>query len=76
LFTGVPPAKEVVTMTTMCDYCGHKATEVRPEAKPEVEATGKRITLRVTNRKDLDRDIFKVGRTYLENLNLAPEEMH
>ena len=46
-------------MATVCDNCGVKDNEVKSAAG--IEDKGKRIELNITNVKDLNRDVLKVG---------------
>ena len=54
----IPHFKEVVIMATSCDYCGHKTNEVKSGGG--IEPVGTRITLKVTDPTDLNRDVLKV----------------
>lgn len=45
-------------MSTNCDHCGYRDNEVKSGAA--ISEKGKRITLRVEDREDLNRDILKV----------------
>lgn len=56
--TDIPFFKEVVIMATSCDVCGKRENEVKSGSG--IEPLGKRITLRVTDPSDLNRDILKV----------------
>lgn len=53
----VPHFKEVLVMSTACDACGHKSSEVK--AGGAIGDKGKRITLRMTSVDDLSRDVLK-----------------
>lgn len=55
--TKIPFFKEVVIMATMCDACGHKTNEVKSGGG--IEATGTKITLKVSGTFDLNRDVLK-----------------
>jgi zinc finger protein len=55
--TNIPYFKEVVIMCTTCDRCGVRTNEVKSGGG--MEAQGKRITLRVTDKSDLCRDVLK-----------------
>lgn len=53
----IPHFKEVVIMATTCDSCGNKTNEVKSGSG--IEPKGSRITLRITDPVDLNRDILK-----------------
>lgn len=53
----IPHFKEVVVMATNCDACGHRSNEVKSGAG--MEPNGTRITLRITDPLDLNRDVLK-----------------
>ncbi|KAG4305354.1 hypothetical protein PORY_001524 [Pneumocystis oryctolagi] len=53
----IPYFKEVIIMSTVCDYCGYKSNEVKTGG--EIPDKGKRITLKVKNMDDLSRDLLK-----------------
>lgn len=53
----IPFFKEVVIMATNCDVCGHRESEVKGGCG--IEDLGQRITLHLTDVKDLSRDILK-----------------
>jgi len=55
----VPHFKQVVIMASNCEYCGFKSNEVKSGAG--IEEHGMRHTLRLTDIRDLSRDILKVG---------------
>lgn len=55
--TNIPYFKEVVIMATVCESCGHKTNEVKSGGG--IEDRGKRITLRLTDPSDLNRDVLK-----------------
>jgi zinc finger protein len=54
----IPHFKEVILMSTVCEYCGYKSNEVKTGG--EVPAKGRKITLKVEDPDDLTRDILKV----------------
>ncbi|KAF2804920.1 zf-ZPR1-domain-containing protein [Mytilinidion resinicola] len=55
----IPHFKQVVLMSTVCEYCGYRSNEVKTGgAVPE---KGRRITISVENKADLSRDILKSG---------------
>ncbi|CAG2110787.1 unnamed protein product [Medioppia subpectinata] len=51
----IPHFKEVVIMATNCDACGHKTNEVKSGSG--IEDKGIRITLKVADESDLERDV-------------------
>ncbi len=53
----IPHFKEVVIMSTACDYCGYKSNEVKSGGA--ISDKGKIITLKITCEDDLSRDILK-----------------
>ncbi|KAI9721999.1 MAG: hypothetical protein M1812_001958 [Candelaria pacifica] len=53
----IPHFKQVVIMSTNCDHCGYRTSEVKTGG--EVPEKGRRITLKVENMADLSRDILK-----------------
>ncbi|KAK8250535.1 zinc finger protein-like protein zpr1 [Phyllosticta capitalensis] len=53
----IPYFKQVVLMSTVCDHCGYRSNEVKTGG--EVPDKGRRITLKVSGREDLSRDILK-----------------
>jgi len=55
--TTIPYFKEVVIMCTTCDLCGAKTNEVKSGGG--IEEKGKKITLRVTDPSDMNRDVMK-----------------
>ena len=55
----IPHFKQVVIMATNCEYCGFRTNEVKPGAG--IEEHGTRLTLKLTDVRDLTRDILKVG---------------
>ncbi|KAI9137930.1 ZPR1 zinc-finger domain-containing protein [Paraphysoderma sedebokerense] len=70
----IPYFKQVVIMSTSCDYCGYKSNEVK--AGGPISEKGKKITLKVVDQEDLSRDILKsetCGLTIPEiDLHLTP----
>ena len=54
----IPYFKQVVIMATVCDACGHRDNEVK--GGTGIEPKGKKITLLVSKREDLNRDVLKV----------------
>ena len=55
----IPYFKEVVLMATSCDACGFRENEVKGGAG--IEPKGTRIKLKLTDAKDLSRDVLKVS---------------
>lgn len=53
----IPFFKEVILMAMNCDKCGSKSTEVK--SGTGIEPKGKKITLRLTDPSDMNRDILK-----------------
>ncbi|XP_020621623.1 zinc finger protein ZPR1-like [Orbicella faveolata] len=53
----IPHFKEVIVMATNCDACGERTNEVKSGGG--IEAKGTRITLRITDPVDLNRDVLK-----------------
>ena len=54
----IPYFKQVVIMATVCDACGHRDNEVK--GGTGIEPKGKKITLLVSKKEDLNRDVLKV----------------
>jgi len=55
----IPHFKEVIIMSTVCEFCGYKSNEVKTGG--EVSPMGRKITLKVEDGDDLTRDILKVS---------------
>ncbi|XP_070548394.1 zinc finger protein ZPR1-like [Ptychodera flava] len=53
----IPHFKEVIIMATLCEKCGHKTTEVKSGSG--IEEKGRKITLKMTDVSDLNRDVLK-----------------
>ncbi|KAI8909001.1 ZPR1 zinc-finger domain-containing protein, partial [Gorgonomyces haynaldii] len=53
----IPHFKQVIVMATVCESCGYKSNEVK--AGGAVAEKGRRITLKMTDAEDLNRDILK-----------------
>ncbi|KAI9755740.1 MAG: hypothetical protein M4579_004170 [Chaenotheca gracillima] len=53
----IPHFKEVVIMSTSCEMCGYRTSEVKTGGA--VPSLGRRITLKVQKPEDLGRDILK-----------------
>jgi zinc finger protein len=60
----IPHFKQVVIMSTVCEFCGYRSNEVKTGG--EVPKKGKKITLHVENPTDLARDILKSESCALE----------
>ena len=54
----IPHFKQVILMSTTCEFCGYKSNDVKIGG--EVSAKGRKITLKVEDPEDLNRDILKV----------------
>ena len=54
----IPHFKEVVIMASNCEYCGHRSNEVKSGSG--ISDMGTKITLKLTDASDLNRDILKV----------------
>ena len=54
----IPHFKEVILMSTVCEFCGYKSNEVKTGG--QVSQKGRKITLKVEDPDDLTRDILKV----------------
>ncbi len=55
--TSIPYFKEIVVMSFTCEFCGSRSTDVKPGGG--ISEKGKKITLKVTELKDLERDLYK-----------------
>ena len=55
----IPHFKEVILMSTVCEFCGYKSNEVKTGG--QVSEKGRKITLKVEDPDDLTRDILKVS---------------
>ena len=58
-YLDIPHFRQVVVMATTCEYCGSRSNEVK--AGTGVSEYGTKITLHLTDRSDLSRDILKVN---------------
>eukprot|EP00795_Rhopilema_esculentum_P016720 gene16720-8173_t len=56
-FEEIPHFKEVIIMATNCDKCGYRTNEVKSGGG--VEPCGVKITLKMTDASDLNRDVLK-----------------
>lgn len=70
----IPHFKDVIIMSTNCDYCGYKSNEVKTGGA--IPDKGKKIILKITDSEDLARDILKSETCGLSipelNLDLTP----
>ena len=70
----IPYFKDVLIMSTNCDYCGYRDNEVKSGAA--ISEHGRKLTLQVQDSEDLSRDILKSETAGLEipeiELHLAP----
>jgi zinc finger protein len=70
----IPHFKDVIIMAFMCEACGYKSNEVKSGGA--IAAKGCKVTLRVTNADDLNRDVLKSETAGLEipelELGLVP----
>ncbi|GFQ04826.1 zinc finger protein zpr1 [Phtheirospermum japonicum] len=55
--TNIPYFQEVIVMSSTCDGCGYRNSEVKPGGR--IPDKGKRIIVNVKNIKDLSRDVIK-----------------
>ncbi|KAF9522886.1 ZPR1 zinc-finger domain-containing protein [Crepidotus variabilis] len=53
----VPYFKDILIMSTNCEFCGYRDNEVKSGSA--ISAKGKKITLKCEDRDDLSRDILK-----------------
>jgi zinc finger protein len=60
----IPHFKDVIIMAFMCEACGYKSNEVKSGGA--MAARGCKITLRLTNADDLNRDVLKSETSSLE----------
>ena len=68
----IPHFKEVILMSTVCEYCGYKSNEVKTGG--EVSKKGRKITLKVEDSDDLTRDILKVS-NFLRSLTFRAKRV-
>lgn len=70
----IPYFKDIIIMSTNCEYCGYRDNEVKSGAA--ISDHGRKLTLRVEDAEDLSRDILKSESAGLSipeiDLNLAP----
>ncbi|KAL2634270.1 hypothetical protein R1flu_005749 [Riccia fluitans] len=55
--TNIPYFKEVIVMASTCDQCGYRNSEVKPGGS--IPEKGKKISVRIKNKRDLSRDVIK-----------------
>ena len=55
--SSIPFFKEIIIMAFCCDFCGYRNSEIKEGGG--IGEKAKRITLRVENSEDLNRDVFK-----------------
>lgn len=65
----IPHFKEVVLMSTVCDKCGYRTSDVKTGGA--IPPLGKRITLQVRKKEDLSRDILKSESCALQSQELG-----
>lgn len=53
----IPHFKEVVIMATNCEACSHRDNEVKGGSG--IEPKGRKISLNITNERDMSRDVLK-----------------
>jgi zinc finger protein len=70
LLTSIPHFREVVLMSFHCPHCGFKNSEIQPAA--HVQDRGCRITLKVFDKEDLNRQVVRSewGTFRVEDLDL------
>ena len=56
-FSSIPFFKEIIIMAFMCDFCGYRNSEIKEGGGTGEKA--KRITFKVEEPDDLNRDVFK-----------------
>ncbi|KZZ86580.1 zinc finger protein ZPR1 [Ascosphaera apis ARSEF 7405] len=64
----IPHFKEVFIWATVCDHCGYRSNEVKTGGS--VPEKGKKITLTVESREDLNRDLLKSDTCAVESKDL------
>lgn len=57
LLTKIPFFKEIVIMSFSCYSCGYKNNEIQPAGT--LEEYGVKVTLKITSKEDLERDIVR-----------------
>lgn len=55
----IPHFKDIIIMSTNCEYCGYRDNEVK--AGGAIPEQGKKIILKVEDEEDLSRDLLKVS---------------
>ena len=56
-YSSIPFFKEIILMAFVCDFCGYRNSEIKEGGG--IGEKAKKITLRVKDDTDLNRDIFK-----------------
>lgn len=56
-YSSIPFFKEIILMAFVCDFCGYRNSEIKEGGG--IGDKGKKITLKVENDEDLNRDVFK-----------------
>jgi len=74
VITDLPYFKEVILMCTECSHCGFKDSEVKPGGG--ISETGRRIELKISELKDLQRDVLKSDSASVSIPELEFESMH
>lgn len=71
--TNIPHFKEVIMMCLLCEHCGYKSNEVKGGGG--IPPFGTKITLHVTNSRDLSREVIKSDSAgiFLPDLDLEVE---
>eukprot|EP00002_Diphylleia_rotans_P013348 TRINITY_DN2608_c0_g1_i1.p1 TRINITY_DN2608_c0_g1~~TRINITY_DN2608_c0_g1_i1.p1 ORF type:complete len:489 (-),score=114.03 TRINITY_DN2608_c0_g1_i1:144-1610(-) len=63
-YTRIPYFKEVIIMSFTCDFCGFKTNDIKPGGATSDK--GLTITLKVSEAKDMERDILKSDTASIE----------
>ncbi|PWY97003.1 putative ZPR1-protein binds to translation elongation factor eEF-1 [Testicularia cyperi] len=53
----IPYFKDILIMSTNCEFCGYKDNEVKSGSA--ISAKGRKLTLKVEDKEDLSRDVLK-----------------
>jgi len=56
-FSSIPYFKQIIIMAFSCDYCGYRNSEIKEGGG--ISDKAKKITFKVTEESDLNRDVFK-----------------
>uniref|UniRef100_A0A5S6QIV9 Zinc finger ZPR1-type domain-containing protein n=1 Tax=Trichuris muris TaxID=70415 RepID=A0A5S6QIV9_TRIMR len=62
-FVNIPFFKEVVIMATCCDSCGYRTSDVKSSGG--ISDRGVKLTLKLTDERDLSRDVLKSENCYV-----------